>query len=241
MTYLYDRNRICYVDVKLTDQPNLVIPPFALASPPQNTKPPATLKSTDTASLLHLRWFGPSLVRCRHTRHQAAERAILVQINLSGSSRKVGLTFRGRQLERVKTDPRGLRPPPTPLPQCRLSIGVDDQGLLPLPWPQSPAIRPPHDQQPNFASQTRLADLPFTNEYRRGLTLTVNSTCSFIPPCPPPPPAALFPPPPAAFALPPRCAMVALLAGCSVFLNSLDCGSVLRFCSGFLFGLQTQR
>ena len=102
MTYLYDRNRICYVDVKLTDQPNLVIPPFALASPPQNTKPPATLKSTDTASLLHLRWFGPSLVRCRHTRHQAAERAILVQINLSGSSRKVGLTFRGRQLEREK-------------------------------------------------------------------------------------------------------------------------------------------
>lgn len=86
--------------------------------------------------------------------------------------------------------------------------------LLLHPSPTSQKTRP-HDQQPFFPrSQNQNRHSRNLHSHVACLTLTVNSTCSFIPP-PPPPAAALFPPPPAppaAFALPPLAAMVSLVA-----------------------------
>ena len=151
---------------------------------------------------------------------QAAEGPLLlVQINLLAS--KVGWTPELFPHEK-KTNQRGLLLLPTPHPSAALqSASMIRSSSLPrtallclhrfIPLTTNSQI---------LLSQTRLTLFPKrTIVDKRLLTLTVNSTCSFIPPPPcPPPPAALFPPPPppAAFALPPRWAMVASSV-CSFF------------------------
>ena len=163
MTYLYDRNRICYVDVKLNDQPNLVIPRFASVCRKLRTHPQPNCQLTPPLSI-HRGWFGPSLERCRYTRQQTAERAILVQINLSGSSRKVGLTFRGWQLERAKRTRATSAYHQRPSPNAAFSSASTIRVFFPCLGHNHPQFAPlTTNSQIYFAFQTRLADLPFTN------------------------------------------------------------------------------